>query len=267
MKIVLFSGSHSRHVYLHQQILKNFDVTGIVCMYRESVLPSADENWPGHDQELFKIHFQNRFNVENKNFGEFEINSYEKVENHLFVEPKELNSQKVIDFLSKIEYDVAIIFGVDIIKEPLFSTLPFWKINIHLGLSPWYRGAATLFWPFYFLEPQFSGATIHQIAPKADAGEIIHHSVPVLSSDDTIHDVGVKVVKQATSDLVSLLKKIENGEDIVLHKQKISGKLFLEKDFRPEHLRIIYDTYNDEIVKHYLDGNFIKKDPKLISNL
>ena len=27
-------------------------------------------------------------------------------------------------------------------------------INIHLGLSPWYRGSATLFWPSYNLEPR-----------------------------------------------------------------------------------------------------------------
>ena len=30
------------------------------------------------------------------------------------------------------------------------------NLNLHLGLSPWYKGSATLFWPFYFLQPNYS---------------------------------------------------------------------------------------------------------------
>ena len=49
------------------------------------------------------------------------------------------------------------------------------------------------------------------------------------------------------------------------HKIESVGKLFLKKDFRPEHLRIIYNLYNDNIVKMYLKNKLIKTKPKTVS--
>ena len=45
--------------------------------------------------------------------------------------------------------------------DPTFAVLPKEKINLHLGLSPWFKGSVTLFWPFYHLMPQFCGSTFH----------------------------------------------------------------------------------------------------------
>jgi hypothetical protein len=42
MKILLFSGTHSRHLFIHKAILDNFDVVGVVCMQRESTLPDPN---------------------------------------------------------------------------------------------------------------------------------------------------------------------------------------------------------------------------------
>ena len=39
-------------------------------------------------------------------------------------------------------FDVALIFGTGLIKDPLYSALPADTINMHLGLSPRYRGSA-----------------------------------------------------------------------------------------------------------------------------
>ena len=91
-----------------------------------------------------------------------------------------------------------------LILDPVIDQ-PSDKINIHLGLSPWYKGSATLYWPFYHLQPQFCGVTFHQITRQADAGEIIHQCVPVLEKGDKIHDVGVKCVIQAKTDLVKII--------------------------------------------------------------
>ena len=46
--------------------------------------------------------------------------------------------------------------------------------------------------------------------------------------------------------------------------QKGTGKNFLERDFRPEHLRIIYDSFDDDIVDKFLDGNIHSTKPNLI---
>lgn len=265
MRIVLFTGSHKRHYFFHNEIIKNFKVVGVVHMLREEVNPKPDKNWSKEHIKLFKTHFDNRSKIEEEYFGNMDQTIFNGI-TRLNVNRQELNSVKTLNFIKGLEFDVAMIFGVDIIKDPVFSELPFWKINIHLGLSPWYKGAATLFWPFYFLEPQNAGATIHLIAPKADAGEIIHHSVPNLIQDQTIHEHSANVVLQASKDAIQILEKISKGKKIDLHTQRNSGKLFLEKEFRPEHLELVYTFYKDGIINKFLTGEFQNRSIKLIDH-
>ena len=40
---------------------------------------------------------------------------------------------------------------------------------------------------------------------------------------------------------------------------------FLKKDYRPEHLRIDYNLFKDDIVKHYLQNKLYKSKPKIVS--
>ena len=265
MRIIIFSGSHQRHFFLHSKVIESFNVVGIVCMERENVNPTPDPSWDKRQTMLFESHFNKRLEVESKYFGEYGKDVFKGIPK-IEIDRSKLNSDITVNFLNGIEFDVAIIFGVDIIKEPVFSLLPFWKINVHLGLSPWYKGAATLFWPFYFLEPHLSGATIHLIAPKADAGDVIHHSIPKLELGISLHEHAANVVKQASADLIEILRKIDLGENVVLHKQKQSGKLFLESDFRPEHLELIYTLYNDKIIDKFISGNLNTRNMKLIDH-
>ena len=51
-------------------------------------------------------------------------------------------------------------------------------LNIHLGLSPFYRGQATNYWAFVNNEIQFIGATFHKIDGGIDTGPIIHQIRP-----------------------------------------------------------------------------------------
>jgi len=265
MNVILFSGNHNRHFYSHQALINKFNIVGVVLMERESQNPIANESWNSEDKQLFEEHFDKRATVENKYFGHLDKSIYSNL-NTLIIKRNELNGECVLNFLKPLKADVAVIFGVDIIKDPVFSLLPKWKINIHLGLSPWYKGAATLFWPFYNLEPQYSGATLHLIAPKADAGEILHHSVPELSEEDSMHEHSARVVIKATRDLVDIVSKIELNIPLKSYKQKNSGKLFLEKEFRPEHLKVIYKLFNDDISGKFLRGELKQRILKLVDH-
>ena len=160
--------------------------------------------------------------------------------------------------------DVVLIFGSDLIKEPLLSMLPRHTLNLHLGLSPRYRGAATLFWPFYFMEPTYAGSTFHYIVSEPDAGDIIHQVIPTLQRGDGIHDVSSKVVIDSVKHAIRLLEIFERGGVWKLYKQKSTGKNFLGSDFRPQHLRVIYNVFNDDMVDCYLDGNLESRTPRLV---
>ena len=272
MKVLLFSGSHSRHVFVHEHILKNFDVCGVVVMEREPTVPGnkvkGNKNpisiWPEDVQNLYKEHFDKRDKVEREYYKEKRTDIYEKYCQVLKTTPSTLNSKETRAFIQERKPDVCFIFGTNLIKDNLTEVMPPLKINLHLGLSPWYRGSATLFWPFYNLQPQFAGSTFHQISNEPDAGAILHQTVPTLSKGSTMHEVCADTVVQSAKDAVTLLTMISINGNMELKKQKSSGKNWLIKDFEPHHLNLIYKLYDDKIVDEYLNGNLGNRKPKLI---
>ena len=265
MKVLLITGDHSRHLYVQEAVLEAGCDCAAVIMEREELLPSPPSYAADHDKINFNRHFSDRHEVEATMFGNINSNILFADIPSFFCTPNTLNSEYTAKFVSEFAPELVFIFGPDLIKGALLSVLPEDRVNLHLGLSPWYRGSATLFWPFYFLQPQFAGATFHQIVPEADAGGVLHQCVPKLEVGDGIHDVAAKVVLQAKKDLKKLISEYVSGKKWIYKKQNSTGKLFLSKDFEPSHLRVIYDTFNNEIVDSYLNGKLGVRKPSLVS--
>ena len=173
------------------------------------------------------------------------------------------------NFVKNFKFQVCFITGIPIIKEPLLSLLPANTVNLHLGLIPNYKGAVTMFWPFYFLEPTMAGTTYHIIDKYVDTGEILHNNVPVLKKGDGIHDVACKAILAAHKDIPKVIKEIKKR---LKHKIKPKkdyslrhkGKLFRKVDWKPEMLDLIYNDFNDKIVDLYLKKKINCKKPKII---
>jgi hypothetical protein len=267
MKLVLFSGTHPRHLFVNKEITKYFDDILVIIMERENLLPSPPPGISEKDELLFRIHFENRFKAEQKAYGNLNYGDIFLKFKTVFVDNNQLNSDYVSETIKKFGPDFAFIFGVNIIKNPVLEVLPKDKVNLHLGLSPWYKGGATLFWPFYMLQPQFAGITFHQISEKPDAGEVIHQAVPELCFGDGIHDVGVKCVTRAVQDLDLLINHWLDKKEFSGRVQSTTGRVWKGIDFHPSHLKIIYEQFNDSIVDHYLSGELDQRKPQLYSCL
>lgn len=257
--ILLITGNHPRHLYFANYLCRNYPVKGMIIQERENLIPQPPENIENVDRLNFIKHFRNRDLTEKKYFGE----QKEPKCAILKVNRETLSGNISAEFVKKQKPDLVFIFGTNMIRDPLFSVLPKYKVNLHLGLSPWYRGDATLFWPFYFLEPNFAGSTFHLITAEPDAGNIIHQTLPALSLTDHIHDIGCKVVIKSTKDALKILKYFIQQGNFPLHLQTQTGKNFLNQDFKPEHLRVIYNLFNDDIVKNYLKGKITCRIPKI----
>ena len=155
-------------------------------MQRENLIPFPPNNISTHDKNNFIKHFENRYKVEQKFYGQLKPEDVFSDIEVLYVTPNELNSNKSSEFVEKFDPDIAFIFGPDIIKPPLYSALPRLSINLHLGLSPYYRGSATLFWPFYFLLPQYAGITFHKISKHIDIISLDYFFVNLFINGDKI---------------------------------------------------------------------------------
>ena len=237
--------------------MNHFPVVGGIMQVRELIKPVPPDGLNGLDAGNWVRHFWEREKAENHYF---ETQDVPKI-NLMITSKENLNDEKSASFIKELQPDIVVIFGIGMIREPLLSVLPHETLNLHLGLSPRYRGAATLFYPFYFLEPNWAGATFHYITDSPDAGSIIHQTRPELYLNDGIHDVACHTVMKATQDAIRLLSihKKEGGWHVFDQKPE-AGKNFLESDFKPQYLRMIYNEYDNDIVKEYLNGHIVSKE-------
>lgn len=265
MRLLIFSGSHQRHNFVAQALCSLHLETCIIEMQREDVIPVPPKSILECDRANFERHFARRETQENLYFGKYR--NFETSSNLLFrISKEELNSLRVLEIVNSFNPDVAFVFGTGLLMSRILNELPENTINLHLGLSPQYKGSATLFWPFYMLEPQFAGYTLHKITSKIDGGGIFHQGVPKLEWGDGIHDVSAKTVVYAAEASKKLIAAFANQQDLIAENQRKTGKLWLSSDFRPEHLRVIYDTYEDKLVDEYLLGNLGEKKPVLVES-
>ena len=87
-----------------------------------------------------------------------------------------------------LETDYVVVFGSSYIKGWLADALIEKNaINLHMGISPQYRGSACNFWALFDNNPQFVGATIHRLAKSLDTGSVIQHVRPEFTGQSLFH--------------------------------------------------------------------------------
>ena len=265
MKVIFVCGSHPRHCYIAKNLFEANMLAGIIIEEREEFTPSPPDGLKNIDRENFIRHFKKRNEAENKFFSNVNINAILKETPHLKTDIEQLNGPATIDFINKINADFLFSYGCHMLSEEIINAYENRCFNIHGGLSPWFKGVITLYWPFYFLKPNWAGMTIHRLSTRLDAGDILHHSVPLLEKGDGVHDVACKAVLKVGKDIIEILNLIENGKKIFCVPQKSNGKLFTSGDWTPQHLRLIYNTFSDDIVDCFLNGEIASPDPDLVN--
>ena len=149
------------------------------------------------------------------------------------------------DFLNS---DIYIVFGSSYIKGDLVEFLIKQKtINIHMGVSPYYRGADCNFWALYDNNPHLVGATIHLLSKGLDSGPILYHAMSDIKTDpfeysmssvkSAFHSLAKKIKDKSIFSITPLIqnldleirysKKIEFNEAIVkeYYQRKINLKI------------------------------------------
>lgn len=263
MKILVICGDHARHRFVLRQLAEQFNLCGVLMQKREPIVQVTPDGLSSRDRLNFIRHFEERKETEDRFFANHDSSPAPS----LLVDSHGLNQNVALEFVSKLKADAALVFGTGLLGAQLLAKLPPHSLNLHLGLSPRYRGAATLFWPFYFLEPAWAGATFHYLVSEPDAGGVVHQVCPPLYRDDGIHDVGCRTVVVAAEEAGLLFDSLAQTGKWESKKQKGTGKNFLGRDFHPQHLRVIYDLYENKVVQAFLDGELPDRRPTLFRQL
>lgn len=262
MKIALVTGDHLRHKYLRKSLGDYYEVHWIIEK-REKFIPEPPKECNDHIKKLFNMHFDKRKNSEHKFFKEVQFKNLQ--------DTYELNgidfNKKLFKIIDKIRPDVLISYGCNKIEDKVLNLVKYYCWNIHGGLSPWYRGTITHFWPSYFLEPQFTGMTLHNTTSKIDGGNIIHQTCSALNIEDGIHDHACRNVQLFCEDLLDIIKKLLSLPKFEPLVQGTTGKIWTNSMWNPNHLKVIYDLFDDKINKYCIENNLIERKPKLLSIL
>lgn len=262
MSICLITGDHPRHAYLARRLYDTGLLVGWVKEQREAFVPSPAPELDAKLATLFEHHFAERERVETTFFGsDLSAIGVPTLE----VSREELNSQGTRSLLTQARPCIVISYGCHKLSSSLMASIPavFW--NTHGGLSPEYRGVTTHFWPSYFLEPQMTGVTLHETTNQLDGGAIILQTSAPMVRGDTLHMLAARNLVHYAEILSAHLAELDFETIPSGLPQKTYGRVFMERDWRPEHLSLIYETYNDQIVDAYLDGKIKGREPQLVN--
>jgi methionyl-tRNA formyltransferase len=91
----------------------------------------------------------------------------------------DLHDQQSLELVRSVSPDLGVVIGTTILKPSLFELPRLGSVNLHQARVPEYQGSRALFWALYNDEPEM-GITIHRVASKVDAGDVIlETSVPL----------------------------------------------------------------------------------------
>ena len=116
-----------------------------------------------------------------------------------------LNTTSFKSLSNYLKSDVYIVFGSSYIKGELADFLIYKKtINIHAGVSPYYRGTDCNFWALYDENPHLVGTTIHLLSKGLDNGPVLYHAMSNIKTNP--HEYTMSTIKSAFHSVVERIK-------------------------------------------------------------
>ncbi len=269
MKLTIITGDHYRHLYLADKLCDlDLDISWII-QKREAIQPKLSIK-NSNILKLSKKHFDKRERAELgfflKTAGNYAKSKIKKIK---FIKDEDILNGNLYNLLKNdFKTDILISYGPSvIIPNKILNLVKLYKWNVHGGLSPWYRGTATLFWPTYLLEPEFTGITLHEMTEIPDGGNIIHQTNLKIRAQDGIHENACRATKEFSDGISILLEnKLKKDKKINGIKQQMSGRNWTEKMWNPFTLKLIYELFDDKINEYCIKNKKIKY-PKLKSIL
>ena len=258
LKIVIFTSNAIRHKFFANSLSKQVDDCLVVV---ESKPQNSFKTKNNSKLTPIESHFYERYMTE----LEFFRNNESFLSKTLQVPYHDANSSYVYEEVKKFHPDMVFVFGSSILKDETLRLAPSGQfLNMHLGLSPYYRGSGTNFWPFVNNELDYVGATILHLDPGIDTGDIVLHTRPTFENGDNVHTIGCKTIKQGTNKMIQILKQFKEGKKIQRTKQWsiTDGRYYLVKDFNEDALTIYQNNMGKNIIQTYI--NSPKKNIKLI---
>jgi len=229
-KLLVITGNQLTHKYFLNQLGSQFELSAVIIENVQYPDPpfNSDEERKTWD-EFFLI----RDKTEKSLLQVYENNLFQKHPKIFNIKKGCLNSDKTLQLIQKLNPTKIIIFGTSLLGSKYLKLYPDRILNLHVGLSQYYRGSSCNFWPIYDLKPQFLGATVHFLGKGIDDGNIVIQNTIALDKNDSEFVLMTKPIILGTKLMIEAVKDT-NTNLAVNEKLKNKGNLYQIKDFNPK---------------------------------
>lgn len=235
-----------RHCFVANSLSQAFDVA---CVWQEtkSFQPLSYAE-TAEDAAVIERHFDARQASEDAFFAGHETARGPVRQ----VAPGGCNDSSEIEAMCAARPDVVLVFGTGLLKRPLLSRFPDRVLNIHLGLSPYYRGAGTNFWPLVNGEPEYVGATFMHLDAGVDTGPILHQMRARIFAGDTPHQIGNRLIGDMTAVYIEVIRRAGALGPGIRIPAPPGARVYRSRDFTPEAVETLYANFRGGLVDRYL---------------
>lgn len=250
-KVILLTGSELRHDFFRMRLAMEgrIELIQTYCEGTEKSLGALIQK-EADGTTLRAKHLEAREQSEEDFFGAF-AKTAEDRSRPLRVPKGAINQQEHAERIIDARPDIVMAYGCSIVKEPLLSAFAGRFLNVHLGISPYYRGSGTNYWPLVNGEPEFVGATFMHIDPGIDTGEIIHQMRARIVWGDTPSAIGNRLI----GDIVPVYAAIaEHFEELprMPQPQKLDTRVWKQKDYDEASVARLYEQFENGLIERYL---------------
>ncbi len=140
--------------------------------------------------------------------------------------PDDPNTPDFIARIAALKVDFLFSFYYRMMLSPaMLGTASRGAFNMHGSLLPKYRGRVPINWAIINGEKQ-TGATLHEMVEKPDAGRIVDQDVVDIGPDETAAEVFEKVSNAAAKTLDRALPTLIRGDAILRGQNLAEGSYF-----------------------------------------
>lgn len=198
MKVGVFSSNQPRHFALLDKLSASGHEVHAVIEAGEVRRMNLNAS------PLRRHYFEQMYSAESKFFGDSRESP--GATTVLTIPMGQVNSLTPSQLTNVLNCDRIVVFGSDYIKGWLVDALiEHGAINIHMGISPYFRGGACNFWAVFDGYPNHVGATIHMLSKGLDSGEMIYHALPTFAGE-TPFEFTMKAVVAAHDCIAHVLE-------------------------------------------------------------
>jgi len=252
-RITILTGSEFRHQFFRNYlaISNQFEIVHSYCEGQEKSLWSIVERKKSNNSIRLN-HLTAREQSEEDFFRLFHETNLDH-SNPIFLPKAAINNSKYSKSIIESKTDILVAYGCSIISEPLLRAFKGRFLNVHLGLSPYYRGAGTNYWPLVNSEPEYVGVTFMHIDASIDTGEIIHQIRAKYCWGDTPSQVGNRLILEMSRLCKKIILNFDKLENMSQLPMPSKVKVYRMKDFTEKSVEILYNNFNNGLINTYLN--------------